>query len=101
MAMRRNTFTVLLSAIVLSMMIYTPALLADDVVVDGSAQYQTIEGFGTSIIGWEPKFARLVGKPGFVKTFADDVGCSILRVQLVPQVSPDPVSNPQDIHYQD
>lgn len=71
------------------------------ITVDVRARHQRIQGFGTSIIGWEPRFVSLFRKPSFQKLYVDEVGCSLLRVQLPPEVSPTPIPRWQDIRYKD
>jgi O-glycosyl hydrolase len=60
----------------------TPAAHATDVTVNGSQRYQTIEGFGTCLIAWVDRFRELYRTEHFQKAYAEDVGCTMLRVNM-------------------
>ena len=55
---------------------------ATDVIIDGSRQYQTIEGFGTCLIAWSGRFRELYRTEEFQKIYVEGVGCNILRVNM-------------------
>jgi O-glycosyl hydrolase len=78
-------------------------LLAQEVTIDGNeAQtHQTVEGFGTCLVAWVPQFRELYMTVAFQKTYAEDLGMTMLRAYLRGRVMPEPVENWQDIKWQD
>jgi glucuronoarabinoxylan endo-1,4-beta-xylanase len=96
------------SPAILSVVICVATLLASvsaapavDVVVDGRSRFQTIEGFGTCLVAWVEKMRALYRTEAFPRTYAEDVGCNILRVNIWGPVSKTPVEDWRDIRYQD
>jgi O-glycosyl hydrolase len=49
--------------------------------VDGTRQFQTIEGFGTCLISWG-EYPDRTYTPEFVRFYAETVGLSMLRIEL-------------------
>ncbi len=69
-------------AIVIAMLFVTwyPAHCAD-ITVNGTVEYQTIDGFGTSIMNWmDSVYANAQNRTDFAR----DLGCSIVRGELHP-----------------
>jgi hypothetical protein len=52
-----------------------------DIVVDGATEYQTIDGFGTSVMTW---MSSVYGNAQFRTDYARDLGCSVVRGELHP-----------------
>ncbi len=75
--------------------------VAVDVTIDLSKKHQTIDGFGTSLISWDPQFTRMYQSHQFQKTYLEEVGCNMLRVEFSGTVSPRPIEKVEDIRYQD
>jgi glucuronoarabinoxylan endo-1,4-beta-xylanase len=75
----------------------TPAAIT----IDASKRHQTIDGFGTCLISWVPKFERLYNTPKFQQIYADELGCSMMRINLWGPVMPKPVEDWRQIRYQD
>jgi len=56
---------------------------AVDLSVDLGKRYQTIDGFGTCLMFWQPEpFLN----PDWQRIYWDDLGCSVLRMDMVPFV---------------
>ncbi|UCF38061.1 MAG: hypothetical protein JSU96_04180 [Acidobacteriota bacterium] len=54
--------------------------------IDTSTQYQTIEGWGTCLVNWGSLAGAqsLYLDPRFMKAYAEDLGCNMLRIALSP-----------------
>ena len=86
------------ASLMLAMLIVASAAAgAQPVAIDGSETYQTIEGFGTCLIGWG-SFGKLYDDD-FAGFYANDVGLNMLRVELSRFQHPE-VENPGDISWQ-
>lgn len=72
--------------------------------VNTDKQYQTIEGFGTSLINfgryWK-EFPELYRTPEFQDFYVNEMGMNMLRCNLWGGVLMNPVESWQDINYQD
>lgn len=67
-------------------------------------QFQTIEGFGTSLINFGPywkEFPDLYRTKEFQEFYVNEMGMNMLRCNLWGGVLMDPVENWQDISYED
>jgi len=69
--------------------------------VDLDARHQTMEGFGTCIVGWVREMTNLYETEQFQKIYAEDVGCSMLRVNMWGPVHKKQVDDPAAITYRD
>jgi O-glycosyl hydrolase len=73
-------------AIVLGIFLFSisacPCVHAADVVVDGSKRHQTIDGFGTCLISWEPRMDRFNRTPEAQRMFASEQGFNVIRCNL-------------------
>jgi glucuronoarabinoxylan endo-1,4-beta-xylanase len=72
-----------------------------DVVVDAKKQYQTIDGFGTCLISWEPAMARYYERPDVARIYAQDLRFNILRCNLWGDGTIGPVEDWTKISYKD
>jgi glucuronoarabinoxylan endo-1,4-beta-xylanase len=79
------------------------AAMAGEVVVtvDASKRHQVIEGFGTCLVAWEPRFREMYRTEAFQRTYAQDLGMTMLRANLRGRVMPERVENWRDIRWQD
>jgi glucuronoarabinoxylan endo-1,4-beta-xylanase len=82
-----GAFWMVVAAAALAM---TPAASAVDVTVDADKRYQVIEGFGTCTINWMPNVSALYDTQKFRDFYADDLGGSIVRFHLAPDLQPEP-----------
>ncbi len=71
----------LIALLLISGFLAAPAA-AEDVTIDASHRYQTIEGFGTCLIAWSDQFRRLYRTEEFQKIYVEGVGCNMLRVNM-------------------
>src|SRR5690606_3054470 len=69
--------------------------------IDLSTRHQTIDGFGTCLTDWRPQFHELYATDAFRRTYAETVGCSMLRIFIWSLTLPEPVDDWRDIRYQD
>jgi O-glycosyl hydrolase len=69
--------------------------------VDLDARRQTIEGFGTSIIGWLRQMTDLYETEQFQRIYLEEAGCSMLRVNMWGPVLKSPVEDVDAIRWQD
>ncbi len=69
----------------------------DIILIEAGARYQTIEGFGTSLINWENEVQELYDTEDFRDTYAYEMSLNMLRVNLWPEVLTDPVNESKDI----
>ena len=77
-----------------------PTLAAEQTVrVNPNDRYQSIEGFGTCLISWVDEFAQLYRTPAFQKTYTQDMGMNMLRVNVWGPTMPEPVENAEAISY--
>jgi O-glycosyl hydrolase len=72
-----------------------------DIVVDAGKRFQTIDGFGTCLISWEPAMARYYERPDVVRTYAQDLRFNILRCNLWGDGTIGPVEDWTKISYKD
>jgi O-glycosyl hydrolase len=68
--------------LILSNFVASEVVLGAEVIVDGTQQYQTIEGFGTCLIAWVGRFRELYRTQEFQRIYAEGVGCNMLRVNM-------------------
>lgn len=52
------------------------------ITVDAARTYQTIEGFGTCLISWDPTMTAWYQRPESARMFAEELGLNILRCNL-------------------
>lgn len=71
------------------------------VTIDGSRGFQTIEGFGTCLISWDPRMAEWYRRPEAVSTYTDYLGFTFLRTNLYGDGTISPKARPQDILHSD
>lgn len=71
-----------------------------DIRIDTARRYQTIDGFGTCLIGWSREYDALYATEAFQRIYATKVGCSMLRINLWGPVMPVPVEDWHDITYE-
>lgn len=64
-------------------------------------ELQTLEGFGASIIGWRSDMASLYQDLDFIDFVVHDLGLSIFRMQIWPDVSTRPIDLIEDIRQED
>lgn len=62
--------------------------------------HQEITGFGASIDGTSEARWPAYKDPAFLDFVAHELGMSILRMQIQPGLSKEPIPNPEDIHYE-
>jgi len=74
---------------------------ADNVAVDFSKTHQTIEGFGSCLVSWVRDMQQVYRTEKFQRIYADQIGCSMLRINLWGPVCPKPVEDPDKIDYRD
>lgn len=67
--------------------------------VDLNQRYQTIDGFGTCLIGWDRDYDRLYATEAFQRVYAEEVGCSMLRINMWGPVMQVPEEDWRDITY--
>jgi O-glycosyl hydrolase len=67
-----------------------PAARAADVTVDAGKRYQVIEGFGTCTVNWVPGIHALYDTQAFRDFYGDELGASIVRFHLAPDLQPEP-----------
>jgi O-glycosyl hydrolase len=78
-----------------------PAARAQTVVaVDLDRRHQTIEGFGTCLISWEPEMERLYATAAFQDAYIRQLGASMVRINLWGPCLPGPVADWHDIRYE-
>ena len=70
------------------------------ITVDLTKKHQTIEGFGTCLISWQPEMERLYATPAFQAAYIEQLGVSMVRINLWGPSLPEPVSDWHDIRYQ-
>ncbi|CAN5709774.1 hypothetical protein BH11ARM2_BH11ARM2_34280 [soil metagenome] len=78
-----------------------PAPQATVVTIYVTQRHQTIEGFGTCLVSWEPEMARWYERPETVRMFAQDMGLNILRCNLWGDGTIGPTANADSISYRD
>lgn len=70
------------------------------VVVDTAVHFQTLEGFGTSINAWSKDLAGYFDTPEFRRLYLEELGASVLRVDLSGHVVPER-EHAADLSYRD
>lgn len=78
-----------------------PAKAALEISINPEINFQKIEGFGASIIGWSSQMIPLYSDPDMLDFIVNDLGLSMFRKQVWPRVSETPVENWEDISYED
>jgi glucuronoarabinoxylan endo-1,4-beta-xylanase len=71
-----------------------------EIVLDPAERHQNFEGFGTSINSWSPNLAGYFDRPEFRRFYLEELGASVLRVDLHGQVVPER-ERAEEISYQD
>ena len=74
---------------------------AVDITVDAVKRYQTIDGFGTCLISWEPAMARYYERPETARIYAEDLRFNILRCNLWGDGTIGPTEDLTKINYKD
>lgn len=77
------------------------AILGTDVTVDGARRHQRIEGFGTCLIAWVGRFRDLYRTEAFQKTYVEEVGCTMLRVNMWGPTHRKPTEDWREIRHED
>ena len=72
-----------------------------EVSIDASRKYQTVEGFGASINGWNSRTIPIYEDPAYLDFVVHELGLSMFRMQLWPRVLPTEVSDWEAITYAD
>jgi O-glycosyl hydrolase len=72
-----------------------------DVTVDAGKKYQTIEGFGTCLISWDPAMDAFYRTPGAARTYADDLRFTFLRCNLWGDGTIPETADPAEIRHTD
>lgn len=67
------------------------------VTIDPTRTYQTIDGWGTNVYG--DNASAMESSLSFRQFVAQDLGFTILRVELAPEVTPNEIATPADIDY--
>lgn len=99
---RKLIFTyVLLVVLTMSNTISTQAQPSSDVWVDPRQEFQRIEGFGASIIGWRDDLISMYQDPEYLDFVVHNLGLSIFRMQIWPDVSTRPIDRIEDIRHED
>lgn len=61
----------------------------DRITIDLSAKRQTIQGLGVTATGvWIPEVVALYGQDSFARKIQEDLGASIIRLALPPEIQP-------------
>lgn len=69
--------------------------------VDPQVEFQKIEGFGASINGWNDKISSIYNDRDYLNFVVNELGLSIFRMQIWPNVSVEPIEKVEDIRYED
>ena len=77
------------------------SVLAVDIIIDGAKSFQTIDGFGTCLNAWTPRFTDLYRTEAFQKIYVQQVGCNMLRVNMWGPVYEKPTEDWTEISYKD
>ncbi len=77
------------------------SVFAIDIIVNGGKRFQTIEGFGTCLNAWTPRFTDLYRTEAFKKIYVQQVGCNMLRVNMWGPVYEKPTEDWTEICYED
>lgn len=68
--------------------------------IDPTSEFQTMRGWGSSLIPWDANMRTLYTTAGFQKTYAEDLNFNILRVSLSEYALPKETA-PEEIDYRD
>jgi O-glycosyl hydrolase len=74
---------------------------AADITVDTARTHQTIEGFGTCLVSWNPEMTRFYETPGAADMYAKELRFNMLRCNLWGDGTIGPVEDPQRISFKD
>ncbi|HUG12084.1 MAG TPA: hypothetical protein VMM36_13780 [Opitutaceae bacterium] len=69
--------------------------------LDPAVRHQTIEGFGTCLISWVPRMAEYYQQESFQKFYLEELGASVLRIDLWNGSAPIEKENWADISFRD
>ena len=72
-----------------------------DVQIEPHQEFQKIEGFGASIIGWREDMTSMYQDPQWLDFVVHEMGLSIFRMQIWPNVSTTPIERIEDIRHED
>ncbi len=72
-----------------------------NVKINSQKQFQEIEGFGASIIGWRDDVIPIYEDEQYLDFVVNQLGLSIFRMQIWPNVSTEPIENIEDIRHED
>ncbi len=72
-----------------------------EVRIDPRKAFQKIEGFGASIIGWREDLAPMYQDSAYLDFVVNQLGLSIFRMQIWPNVSTTPIERIEDIRHED
>lgn len=74
---------------------------AVDITVDGSKRHQTILGFGTCLISWDPRMAGWYRSPEAARLFGQELRFNIIRANLWGDGTIGPTDDPNAISHTD
>lgn len=92
----------LLFALFIFLLSFSASPYEDEVVkIDTGSTYQTMRGFGTCLIDWKENFKGIYLRKEFQKIYAEDLGASLVRVQVSPLNLQKEILDWRDISWQD
>lgn len=69
--------------------------------VQPDTTFQTIEGWGTCLVSWDPQMQAMYRKPEFQRLYVQEMGFNFLRVNIWGPVSTSAVADPEAIVFRD
>src|SRR5262245_9905550 len=87
-------------AAALALLPCSPLRAQTTVSVDLDKRHQTIEGFGACLISWDDDMERLYSSATFLDAYINQMGASMMRINLWGPSLPDPVADWHDISYE-
>jgi len=99
--MRTGLMKLFKLAFVTFILSFTFSVSAVEIVVDGAKRFQTIEGFGTCLNAWTRRFTELYRTKEFQEIYVQQVGCTMLRVNMWGPVFEKPIEDWTKISYED
>jgi len=77
---------------------YAVSAHAASVTIDGGKRHQTIQGFGTCVSSQSPGLKNTYLNEKFENAYMKDLGASILRLEINPDLGPKPLPPDADYH---
>lgn len=71
-----------LMTVALLMSVSAASAPAVDVTINAAQHYQSIEGFGTCLVAWVPRFTSLYRTQEFQKIYVEGLGFNMLHVNM-------------------